>query len=471
MTHARCRRAQLRRVPHGGAAAAATPSTRCGRGQQDDNDEAVRIAPRRRRLPPHARAWTTPPTATTRARSQARRRRRANGGPPQRTMPNARPSAPSAAHAAGHRPLPQPGQRRAITRPAARRGLAPRLGDIRYNTVLNIAQPADAVSSWGIMVDADDPLTGEKVAARSTSGRTSPTWPRRASSTSSATSTARSRPPTSPTARTFRDWVSAGAARGGRRAARRCTSAEISKRLAGDARRSSARRLRRARREQARRRELRAALDAMKAAGARRAARATTSRRPAQAKAGGDAEPGPRHRRSRRQLINPAMLQLAGHARRHRRVKRPARRRVSPLALRQPGAVVRACADARERAGRARRLPHRGGARAFVADRPGRHPREEVPAATGETPAAQQDRVRRGCSTTSSAATTTRSSPTRWVTRSGFATTSSRSSGAAVLPARSTGSSARKNGQVTDPCTDAVDRRRRVRRARATGIR
>jgi hypothetical protein len=43
-------------------------------------------------------------------------------------------------------------------------GLAPRTGDIRYNTVLNIPDP-ELPSYWGIMTDADDPLTGEKVAA------------------------------------------------------------------------------------------------------------------------------------------------------------------------------------------------------------------------------------------------------------------------------------------------------------------
>lgn len=43
-------------------------------------------------------------------------------------------------------------------------GLSPRLGDIRYNTVLAIDKPQEP-SAWGIMVDADDPLTGEKVAA------------------------------------------------------------------------------------------------------------------------------------------------------------------------------------------------------------------------------------------------------------------------------------------------------------------
>ncbi len=43
-------------------------------------------------------------------------------------------------------------------------GLSPRLGDIRYNTVLDIPNP-QTPSAWGIMVDGDDPLTGEKVAA------------------------------------------------------------------------------------------------------------------------------------------------------------------------------------------------------------------------------------------------------------------------------------------------------------------
>lgn len=43
-------------------------------------------------------------------------------------------------------------------------GLAPRLGDLRYNTVLMIEKP-QSISPWGIMVDADDPLTGEKISA------------------------------------------------------------------------------------------------------------------------------------------------------------------------------------------------------------------------------------------------------------------------------------------------------------------
>lgn len=39
-----------------------------------------------------------------------------------------------------------------------------RTGDLRYNVVNHIAKPQQP-SAWGIMVDADDPLTGEKVAA------------------------------------------------------------------------------------------------------------------------------------------------------------------------------------------------------------------------------------------------------------------------------------------------------------------
>jgi hypothetical protein len=43
-------------------------------------------------------------------------------------------------------------------------GLSARVGDLRYNTVLNIDKPQQP-SAWGIMVDADDPVTGEKVAS------------------------------------------------------------------------------------------------------------------------------------------------------------------------------------------------------------------------------------------------------------------------------------------------------------------
>ena len=43
-------------------------------------------------------------------------------------------------------------------------GTKARLGDLRYNNVLIIEDP-QTPSAWGIMVDADDPITGEKVAA------------------------------------------------------------------------------------------------------------------------------------------------------------------------------------------------------------------------------------------------------------------------------------------------------------------
>ncbi|MBI4816812.1 MAG: hypothetical protein HY791_11170 [Deltaproteobacteria bacterium] len=42
-------------------------------------------------------------------------------------------------------------------------GLRPRVGDLRYN-VLNLIQEPQLNSPWGIMVDAEDPLTGEKIA-------------------------------------------------------------------------------------------------------------------------------------------------------------------------------------------------------------------------------------------------------------------------------------------------------------------
>ncbi len=41
-------------------------------------------------------------------------------------------------------------------------GTAPRLGDLRYNFITNIVEP-QTMSPWGIMVDAEDPLSGEKI--------------------------------------------------------------------------------------------------------------------------------------------------------------------------------------------------------------------------------------------------------------------------------------------------------------------
>ncbi|HEX7603110.1 MAG TPA: hypothetical protein VF316_15945, partial [Polyangiaceae bacterium] len=42
--------------------------------------------------------------------------------------------------------------------------VAPRLGDLRYNFV-NLVQSPQVASPWGIEMDADDPLTGEKISA------------------------------------------------------------------------------------------------------------------------------------------------------------------------------------------------------------------------------------------------------------------------------------------------------------------
>lgn len=39
---------------------------------------------------------------------------------------------------------------------------SPRLGDLRYNFITNIVEP-QTMSPWGIMVDAEDPLSGEKI--------------------------------------------------------------------------------------------------------------------------------------------------------------------------------------------------------------------------------------------------------------------------------------------------------------------
>ena len=43
-------------------------------------------------------------------------------------------------------------------------GLSPRLGDLRYN-FLNVITSPQVTSPWGIMMDAEDPLTGEKISA------------------------------------------------------------------------------------------------------------------------------------------------------------------------------------------------------------------------------------------------------------------------------------------------------------------
>ncbi len=46
-------------------------------------------------------------------------------------------------------------------------GTSPRIGDLRYNIAAIVQQP-QAMSPWGIMMDAEDPLTGEKIAGSAT---------------------------------------------------------------------------------------------------------------------------------------------------------------------------------------------------------------------------------------------------------------------------------------------------------------
>ena len=59
---------------------------------------------------------------------------------------------------------PAPSQLDETTRQACQSALTARIGDLRYHQVNAITSPQDP-SPWGIMVDADDPLSGEKVQA------------------------------------------------------------------------------------------------------------------------------------------------------------------------------------------------------------------------------------------------------------------------------------------------------------------
>jgi hypothetical protein len=59
---------------------------------------------------------------------------------------------------------PPPNQLDDVTRQACQSALTVRIGDLRYHQVNAITTPQDP-SPWGIMVDADDPLSGEKVQA------------------------------------------------------------------------------------------------------------------------------------------------------------------------------------------------------------------------------------------------------------------------------------------------------------------
>jgi hypothetical protein len=128
------------------------------KGQQDDNDEAVRIA-RDVDACRRANGWdakTCADLATSEAGQVANERGSEEDAS---TMALGTIAAMPPVIVLCHNPVV------AGDHPACgAAGLAPRTGDIRYNTVLAIPDP-ELPSYWGIMTDADDPLTGEKVAA------------------------------------------------------------------------------------------------------------------------------------------------------------------------------------------------------------------------------------------------------------------------------------------------------------------
>jgi hypothetical protein len=128
------------------------------RGQQDDNDEAVRIA-RDIDACRRAQGWDAPPCGDLAAQEAAALAEERGSEDDASTLAIGAVAALPPIIVLCHNPV------EASDHPACGGvGLAPRTGDIRYNTVLNIPNP-ELPSYWGIMTDADDPLTGEKVAA------------------------------------------------------------------------------------------------------------------------------------------------------------------------------------------------------------------------------------------------------------------------------------------------------------------
>jgi hypothetical protein len=127
------------------------------KGQQDDNDEGVRISREvnacRRKM-----GWTAAACdslAAMRADDLATERK--TPGDPS-TLAIGKIVTMQPVFALCHNPVI------AGDHPACGKvGLAVRQGDLRYHTVLDIPNP-QTPSAWGIMVDANDPLTGEKVA-------------------------------------------------------------------------------------------------------------------------------------------------------------------------------------------------------------------------------------------------------------------------------------------------------------------
>jgi hypothetical protein len=128
------------------------------RGQQDDNDEAVRIA-RDVDACRRARGWDNQECVSL-AASEAGALAAERGTPDgDSTTAIGAIAAMAPVFVLCHNPVVD-GDHPAC----GAAGLSPRTGDLRYNTVLSVAG-AQSPSPWGITTDADDPLTGEKVAA------------------------------------------------------------------------------------------------------------------------------------------------------------------------------------------------------------------------------------------------------------------------------------------------------------------
>ena len=128
------------------------------KGQQDDIDEAIESS-RELNACRRANGWDAPQCNTDAVnRAGALAGARGIGGDPSTVAIGTVVSMPSVIVLC-HNPVI------AGDHPACgAEGLAPRLGDIRYNNVINIEKPQQP-SAWGIMVDADDPISGEKVAS------------------------------------------------------------------------------------------------------------------------------------------------------------------------------------------------------------------------------------------------------------------------------------------------------------------
>ena len=333
-------------------------------GQQDDNDEAVRIA-RDVDACRRTQGWSATACAnlaSTEAAALATERGVAGDpGPlasgPIAAMPPVIVLCHNPTSAADH---PACGGNAATATGAP---LAPRLGDIRYNQVLAVPDP-QTPSPWGIMVDGDDPLTGEKVVGSMN------IW-------TAVTDLAAQQlvdlvryingeiPTAQITNGTYiQSWVGAAKLGAGRELPT-MSRTEIDRRLAAST--TLALPDFQALAAATPGPEVQAAIDAGKAA----ALDVQTSNQvasPGQAQVQATMSLG-RGTDVETQLINPAILQLAGA---------PV---VGTLAARaqQPARAVAVPADARQRAGGAGRVHHRRGPRAIVAHRHRRHPGQEVP--------------------------------------------------------------------------------------------